>query len=52
VRRQLARALAERIEQGQYSLREALEIAEAILYQSPQRLLGMTPRAGKVVSRA
>jgi glucuronate isomerase len=51
VRRQLARALAERIEQGQYSMGEALRIAEAILYESPQQLLGMTPRAGEVLSR-
>ena len=45
VRKQLARVLAERIEQGQYSLRDALKIAEAILYESPQQLLGMQPRA-------
>jgi glucuronate isomerase len=52
VRRQLARALAERIEQGQYSLGEALTIAEAILYESPRQLLGMTPWGGEVLSRA
>jgi glucuronate isomerase len=52
VRRQLARALAERIEQGQYSLDEALKIAKAILYESPQQLLGMTPRTGEALSRA
>jgi len=44
VRRQLARVLAEKIDLGQYSLREALIIAEAILYQSPQQILGMVPR--------
>ncbi len=44
VRRQLARVLAERIDQGQYSMDEALKIAEAILYHSPQQLLGMVPR--------
>ena len=44
VRRQLARVLADRIEQGQYSRRDALEIAETILYRSPQQLLGMVPR--------
>jgi len=43
VRRQLARVLAEKIDQGQYSLDEALRIAEAILYQSPQQILGMKP---------
>jgi hypothetical protein len=47
VRRQLAGALAGRIDQGQYSLSEALSIAEAILYQSPQQLLGMVPRKAK-----
>ena len=51
VRKQLARVLAERIDQGQYSLREALKIAEAILYESPQQLLGMAPRTGEVLSR-
>ena len=44
VRRQLARVLAERIDQGQYSFDEALGIAETILYQTPQQLLGMKPR--------
>ena len=48
VRRQLAGALAGRIDQGQYSLSEALGIAEAILYQSPQQLLGMAPREAGV----
>ncbi len=51
VRRQLARALAERIEQGQYSQGEALKIAEAILYESPRQLLGMTPWTAKRPSR-
>ena len=44
VRRQLARVLAEKIDLGQYSFSEALAIAEAILYQSPQQILGMVPR--------
>lgn len=47
VRRQLAGALAGRIDQGQYSLNQALSIAEAILYRSPQQLLGMTPRKAR-----
>ena len=34
----------QRIEQGQYSMGDALKIAEAILYESPQQLLGMQPR--------
>ena len=44
VRRQLARVLAEKIDQGQYSLDEALAIAQAILFQSPQEILRMSPR--------
>jgi glucuronate isomerase len=44
VRKELARALAERVEKGQYTLDEALQIARAILYDSPQSLLGMRPR--------
>jgi glucuronate isomerase len=44
VRKQLARVLAERIEQGQYTWADALAIARAILFDSPQSLLGMTPR--------
>jgi hypothetical protein len=45
VRKQLARVLAEKIGQGQYSRLEALAVARAILFESPQRLLGMEPRA-------
>lgn len=45
VRRQLARVLAEKVEQGQHTKDEALSIARAILYESPQELLGMIPRA-------
>ncbi len=44
VRKQLAQVLARKIEQGQYSRDEALAIARAILYESPQSLLGMVPR--------
>jgi hypothetical protein len=44
VRKQLAEVLSARIEQGQYSRDEALGIAEAILYHTPQQLLGMVPR--------
>jgi hypothetical protein len=44
VRKQLARALAEKVEQGQYTLDEALAVARVILFESPQSLLGMTPR--------
>lgn len=44
VRRQLARVLAEKIAQGQYSREDALAVAREILYQTPQTLLGMVPR--------
>jgi glucuronate isomerase len=44
VRKQLARVLAEKIDQGQYSRDEALAVARAILFESPQTLLGMVPR--------
>lgn len=43
VQKQMARVLAEKIDQGQYNLDEALSIANAILYESPQTLLDMVP---------
>ena len=44
VRKQLAKVLAERIQQGQYTRDEALGVARAILFESPQSLLGFIPR--------
>jgi glucuronate isomerase len=44
VRTVLARVLAERIELGQFDADQALAFARAILYDSPQTLLRMTPR--------
>ena len=44
VRKLLAQVLAQKIEQEQYSVDEALAIARAILFESPQSLLGMVPR--------
>ena len=44
VRKQLARVLAGKIDMGQYSMDDAFSIARAILYESPQILLGMVPR--------
>ena len=44
VRKQLARVLADKIEQGQYSRDDALTVAREILYENPRSLLGMTPR--------
>lgn len=43
VRKQIAAVLAPRVAQGQYSMDEALGIARAILYDTPQKALGMTP---------
>lgn len=45
VRKQLARVLADKVAQGQYADTEALEIARRILFETPQTLLGMKPRA-------
>jgi glucuronate isomerase len=45
VRKQMAKVFAERIVQGQYSRADALAIARAILFESPQSLLGMQPRS-------
>jgi glucuronate isomerase len=44
VRRIMAQVFSQKIEQGQYSQGEALSIARAILYESPQSLLNMRPR--------
>ncbi len=42
VRKQLAWVLAGKVAQGQYDVKAALSIAEAILLKTPQELLGMT----------
>jgi glucuronate isomerase len=47
VRRQMARVLAELVAQGQYTSDEAIAIVRAICYDSPQSLLGFSPRTGK-----
>jgi len=44
VRKQLAQVLEAKIAQGQFTRDEALAIARAILFESPQTLLGLTPR--------
>jgi hypothetical protein len=41
VRKLLSRVLAEMVERGQYNTQDALEIARATLFESPQSLLGM-----------
>jgi hypothetical protein len=45
VRQLLAAALAARVERGQYSRADAVSIARGILHDSPQSLLGLTPRS-------
>ena len=47
VRRQMAQVLAAKVAQGQYSLDEAVSVARAILFETPQSLCGMTPVTGK-----
>jgi len=42
---QLAAVLSEKVAVGQYTRSEALKIARAILYETPQTLLGMQPAA-------
>lgn len=44
VRKLLARVLAASIDRGQYTVAEALDIARAILFESPQSLLKLMPR--------
>jgi glucuronate isomerase len=44
VRKQLASVLASKIEQGQYSMQTALEIAHAIFYEAPQTLCNERPK--------
>ena len=44
IRKQLAHVLARKIAQEQYDRDGALSIARAILYETPQSLLGMVPR--------
>jgi glucuronate isomerase len=46
VQKQMARVLADKIDQGQYTRDDALSIAQALLYESPQTLLGMVPYSG------
>ncbi|MBM3278331.1 MAG: hypothetical protein FJY95_09630 [Candidatus Handelsmanbacteria bacterium] len=43
VRRCLAQVLAEQIRQGWYTRQQALDIARAVLFETPQQLLGFSP---------
>jgi len=44
VRKQMSQVFAGKIDQGQYTRDDALTVARDILYESPQTLLGMSPR--------
>ena len=44
VRKLLAQVLAGMVQRGQYSMAEALEIARAVLFETPRTLVGMVPR--------
>ena len=43
IRKVMARALADKVESGQYTHADALDIAKEILFETPQSLLGMVP---------
>jgi hypothetical protein len=45
VRKLMARVLADMIDRGQFDRDEAIDVARAVLFDSPQTLLGITPRA-------
>ncbi len=45
VRRQWAEVLAQKVEQGQYSQKQALEIARQVMFETPKNLLGMEERS-------
>ena len=49
VRKQLARVLAQRVRQGQYTLDEAESVARAILYESPLAAIGIVPSGALTV---
>ncbi len=44
VRKILSQVLAQKVNQGQFSRNDALQIAREILFETPQSLLGMVPR--------
>jgi hypothetical protein len=51
VRKVLARVLARTVERGQFSEGEAVSVARAVLYETPQTLLKFVPRAAGGVGR-
>lgn len=46
VRKQWVDVLGQKVDQGQYSVKEALAVARQILYETPQTLVGMSPQTG------
>jgi hypothetical protein len=48
VRKQMARVLAEKVAQGQYTFDEAIGVAREILFETPQTLVGMTSELGRM----
>ena len=46
VRKMMAKVLAGKVLDGQYTKQEALDLAHAILYKAPQEVLGMKPYKG------
>jgi hypothetical protein len=47
IRKVMSRVLADKIESGQYTRRDAFDIAREILFETPQSLLGMVPAKEK-----
>ncbi|MGD0999437.1 MAG: hypothetical protein ABSA67_01950 [Candidatus Brocadiia bacterium] len=47
IRKVMSRVLADKIESGQYTRQDALDIAREILFETPQSLLGMVPAKGQ-----
>ena len=44
VRKQLAEVFGQKVAQGQYSMEDAVAVAGAILFETPQTLVGMVPK--------
>ncbi|MEO6434660.1 MAG: hypothetical protein ABIP55_02715 [Tepidisphaeraceae bacterium] len=51
VRKQMAQVLANKVEQGQYSFDDAISVARAILYETPQTLNRMKPAPAAAESK-
>ena len=51
VRKLLAQVLAGKVETGQYTVDEAISIARGTLFETPQSVLGVVPKALRKTSR-